>query len=426
MRYRTWEGSNTAILDGLFFYIVALAVLVFLSAFFSGSEAALFSLSRAQISRLTDRSPAGREIANLLSTPRGILVTILIGNLIVNVFSTSVATSVMVRLFGDKGIGIAFVGMSVLIMAFGEILPKALAIIKPRQFSLAAVYPLKFLHILVYPLRLPMTRLTDGVIEFLKRRLGLARRHFSTEELATAVDLGRAQGQVGEFEHGLLSNIIKFRDTVVREIMTPSINVFSLPMDMSREDMEEAIIETNHSRVPIYGEVADDIRGIVHIKDLAAAVERGANYDIKTILRGPYYVPESMRISWLFRELGRRKEHIAVVIDEYGSYVGLVTLEDILEELVGEIHDSKEPRADVYTLTEDKRIIVLGTMEIDEFNDVFNTAISDDSHETIAGYVIGATGRIPPEGSTIDIGSLRFHIISAQPNRIRKMRVEKI
>lgn len=413
-------------MDGLLFHIVALAVLILLSAFFSGSEAALFSLSRVQIIRLKERSPAGREIANLLSTPRGILVTILIGNLVVNVLSTSVATSVMVGLFGDKGIGIAFVGMSILIMGFGEIMPKAIAIIQPRQFAVFAVYPLKLLHVCLYPLRKPITRLTDGVIEFLKRRLGLARRHFSTEELATAVDMGKDHGHVGEFEHGLLSNIIKFRGTVVREIMTPSINVFSLPSNMSREDMEEAILQTNFSRVPVYDDVADDIRGIIHIKDLAAAAEYGATFDVAKILRAPYYVPESTRISKLFKELGRQKAHIAVVIDEYGSYVGLVTLEDILEELVGEIHDSNEPRTDTYTLTDDNRIIVLGTMEIDEFNDVFKTDITDEFNETIAGYVIGATGVIPHEGETIEIGNLRFHIISAQPNRIRKLRVEKI
>jgi putative hemolysin len=197
-------------------------------------------------------------------------------------------------------------------------------------------------------------------------------------------------------------------------------------MAMNREDMEERIIQTEFSRVPVYGETADDIRGIVHIKELAAAADTVPSFDINRILRPPYYVPESTRISKLFKDLGQQRSQLALVIDEYGSYVGVVTMEDILEELVGEIHDSKEVRKEDYTLVDGDRIIVQGTMEIDEFNQVFKTDIEDEENETIAGYVIGVTGSIPREGETIDIGDLRFHIISAQPNRIRKMRVEKV
>jgi putative hemolysin len=412
-------------LDGLLAHTLALAVLLTLSAFFSGSEAALFSLRSAQVSRLAAQSAAGREVAALLAAPRKILITILIGNLVVNVFATSASTAVALSLFGDKGLGVAFAGMSLLIMVFGEILPKVLAINRPRRASMLAAYPLKILHIVFYPVRMPITLLTDAVVEWFKRQLGMARRHFSREELITALAMGKAHGQVGDFEFELLSNIIEFRETVVKEIMTPSIDVFSLPMSTARAEMEEQVIDSGHSRVPVYGETPDDIRGIVHIKDVAAAAGQGSAFDIGGILRDPYYVPESMRISQLFKEFGRLKAHLALVIDEYGSYVGIVTLEDILEELVGEIRDANEPPTEDYRLVDDRRIIVRGTMEIDDFNDAFGTDVTDEQHETIAGYVIGATGRIPREGETIDVGDLRFHIISAQPNRIRKMRVEK-
>jgi putative hemolysin len=413
-------------LDGLFAYVVFLVVLLGLSAFFSGSEAALFSLNRLQVSRLTTQSPAGREIAGLLSAPRKVLVTILIGNLIVNVLSTSAATFVAVRLYGDRGVGLAFIVMSLLVVTFGEIFPKVVAIDQPQRFSLFAVYPLKAAHILFYPVRLPITRFTDLVVEFLKKRLGFARRYFSHEELITAINIGRDEGHVGDFEYDLLSNIIEFRETTVKEIMTPSINVFSLPITMSKEDMEQRIIQTEFSRVPVYGDTADDIRGVVHIKDLAATSSEGTDFDINNILRPLHYVPESTRISALFKDLGRQRRQLAAVIDEYGSYVGIATIEDILEELVGEIYDAKEQRTADYTVIDRDRIIVLGTMEIDEFNKVFKTSIVDDQHETIAGYVMGTTGKIPNEGETIVVGHLRFHIISAQPNRIRKMRVERV
>ncbi|MDH3215520.1 MAG: hemolysin family protein [Candidatus Krumholzibacteria bacterium] len=412
-------------MDGFFIYVVALALLVSVSAFFSGSEAALFSLRRPQVSRLAEESFAGREIARLLSSPRRILVTILIGNLIVNVFATSAATSIAVRIFGDRGVALAFLVMSAVIMAFGEILPKVIAVNRPRRFSLLAVYPLRVLHIVFYPARFPITRLTDSVVDILKKRLGRARRFFSQEELITAFDVVRDQGLLGEFQYELLSNIIEFRDTTVKEIMTPSINVFSLPLNLGREDIEERIIGSEYSRVPVYGDTADDIRGIIHIKDLAIGSSDGSAFDLQNILSPPYYVPESTKISELFKELGRQRSHLAVVMDEYGSYVGIVTMEDVLEELVGEIRDSKEQLTELYSMVDDNRIIVLGTMEIDVFNEVFSAGIADDEHETIAGYVMGVTGRIPRAGETIDIANLRFHIISAQPNRIRKMRVER-
>jgi CBS domain containing-hemolysin-like protein len=208
--------------------------------------------------------------------------------------------------------------------------------------------------------------------------------------------------------------------------MTPSIDVFSLPLAVGVEECVEEVVRSGHSRVPLYGDTMDDIKGIVHIKDLARISSTEEDAGVVTALMPPYYVPESAKISSLFHELAKERSHMAIVIDEYGSFVGIVTMEDILEEIVGEIRDSKEPVTTEYTLMPDGRIVVLGTMEIEDFNDVFLTDIADEEHETIAGYVTGSTGRIPNPGETIDIGKLRFHIISAQPNRIRKMRVEKI
>jgi putative hemolysin len=410
-------------LDGFSLYPIALAILLVLSAFFSSSEAALFSLSRAQVSRLSKQSPAGRQVAAALAAPRKLLVTILIGNLLVNVFWTSAATSLAIGLFGERGVGIAFAIMSVMIIAFGEIFPKVLALNNPRQFARFAIYPLRVLQLVFYPVSMPVTRLADGVIELLKKRLGRARRHFLQDELVTALEMGRKEGQ--DFEYDLLSNIIEFRETTVKEVMTPSIEVFSLPLTMARDEMEERASRSRFSRFPVYGETADDSRGIVHIKDLAAASE-SATFDINGIIRSPYYVPESTRIKALFKEMIKQRIHMAIVIDEYGSYVGLVTMEDILEELVGEIRDAKESNLDAYVVIDKDRIVVPGIMEIDEFNQAFNAGIVDDEHATIAGYVLGATGRIPREGETIDIAGLRFHIISAQPNRIRKLRVERL
>lgn len=412
-------------MDGPIAYSVALLVLLAFSAFFSGSEAALFSLSRRELGDLPHGSAPGREVVRLLAHPRRLLITILIGNLLVNVFATSAATSFCLALFGEKGVGVAFAVMSVLIVICGEVVPKAIAINRPRRSAKAIIYPLRFFHVVFTIVSIPIARLTDAIIESLKKRLGAARLYFSTEELLSAIEIGRHEGQVGEFEYKLLSSIITFRDTVVREIMTPSIEVFSLPMNMGRDEMLERMLERELSRVPVYADGADDIRGVLHIKDLAV-LDADEEDGIARILRPPFYVPETTRISELFKDLARRRIQMALVIDEFGSFVGIVTLEDIVEELVGEIRDAKEPWTTEYTLLDDGRIVVQGSMSIDAFNEIFDTGLTDDENESMAGYVTGMLGSIPGEGETIELGGLRFHIISAQPNRIRKMRVEKI
>ena len=413
-------------MDSLPIQFAVLAVLIFFSAFFNSSEAALFSLSRSTVSRFDKGPPAERRIADLLSKPRRLLITILIGNLIANIFAASLATSAAIQEFGNKGVGIAFAIMSVVILMFGEILPKVLAINRSTRFAVLSAYPLSFFYGLFAPLRWPTARFSNAVIDFLTQRLGAAVRHLSKDELLTALDLGRDAGHIGDFEYELLSNIMEFRGTTVKEITTSSINVVSFPSRLSAEDILDRAMKSGHSRVLVYGEGMDDIKGVVHVKDLARITREEENPDVTAVLMPPFYVPESAKISFLFSELARERLHIAVVIDEHGSFVGIVTMEDILEEIVGEIRDSKEPVTSEYTLMPDGRIVVLGTMEIEEFNEVFGTDIADEDYETIAGYVMGAIGKIPSGGETFDINDLRFHIISSQPNRIRKMRVEKL
>jgi putative hemolysin len=413
-------------LDTLPFQLIVLAVLILLSAFFNSAEAALFSLGRSSVSRLGESSPSGDRVASLLSKPRRLLITILIGNLIANTFAASLATSTAIGVFGEKGVWIAFGAMSFFILMFGEILPKVVAIHRAERLAVLSAYPLTVFHGLFAPLRWPAAALSNAVIDFLKRRLGAAVRHLSKDELLTALDLGRDAGHFGDFEYELLSNIMEFRETTVKEIATPSIDVVSFPSSLGAEEMLDRVTKSGHSRALVYGEVSDDIKGVVHVKDLARIVREEEDPEVGEVLMPPFYVPESAKISSLFNELAREKLHIAVVIDEHGSFVGIVTMEDILEEIVGEIRDSKEPVTSEYTLMSDGRIVVLGSMEIEEFNDVFGASIADEEYETIAGYVMGATGRIPSGGETVDIGKLRFHIISSQPNRIRKMRVEKL
>lgn len=407
-------------------YFFGLVVLLLLSAFFSGSEAALFSLSRSQLRAMRDASPGGRVAARLLAHPRPLLITVLVGNLAVNVLATSTATAIALNAFGARGLGLAFVVMSLLIMVLTEILPKALGMHWAPRVAPVVALPLSVIHALLLPIRIPLSRFSDAVIDALRGRIGTARRSYAWDELLTAVRVGRREGKIGAFEYEILSHVLEFRQKVVKEIMTPSIHVISAPVRTPRDELLTMFASSGRSRIPICGDSPDDVIGILHVKDLIDPMAARSEEELRTRLREAFFIQEAAPIAELYVELQRRKLHVAIALDEHGSFAGVVTTEDILEQMIGEIHDARDSKTQPFQRLDERRIVVQGTMEIDQFNEVFETRLRDDEHETIAGYVLGRVGRVPREGETVVADGLRFHVISAQPNRIRKLRVEKM
>lgn len=407
-------------------YFAGLVVLLLLSAFFSGSEAALFSLSRAQIRALKLRSPGGRLAGRLLERPRALLVTVLICNLTVNVFASSFATSLSLRAFGEAGLWVAFAAMSVVVMLATEVVPKVIGLHWSQRVAPVLAYPLALFHALLLPVRVPLAALSDAVTGPIRNRLGAARPSYTWDELLTAVRLARREGSLGAFEYEMLSHVLEFRQKVVKEIMTPSIHVTSAPVTATRGELLDVFRTSRRSRIPIHGESPDDVIGILHVKDLVDESAARTEEDLRSRMHETLFIQENASIVDLYGELQRRKIHIAVVIDEHASFAGVATTEDILEQLIGEIHDGRDARTQPFQRIDERRIIVNGTMEIDHFNEVFETSLRDERHETLAGYVIGIMGRIPRDGESIESDGLRFQVISAQPNRVRKLRVEKM
>ena len=375
---------------------------------------------------LRGASSAGRLISRLLEQPRRLLITILLGNLTVNIFATSAATAIALETFGERGAAYSFIVMSTLIMLFGEILPKALALHSSQRIASGVVFPLSVLHVIFLPVRAPLSLLTDRVIDGLRRRLGTVRRPYAWDELLTAVRIGRREGAVGAFEYEILSHVLEFRQKIVREIMTPSIQVVTATVTTPRYELVQLLATSGRSRLPIHEESSEDILGVLHVKDLVDPEAAATEEDLRARLREVFFIQEGASVVELYEKLQTRKVHVAVVLDEHGSFAGVVTMEDILEQLVGEIRDAREPKTRPFQRLDEKRIVVVGTMELDHFNEVFDTSLRDDEHETVAGFVLGALGRIPREGETVVAQGLRFHVISAQPNRIRKIRVEKL
>lgn len=410
----------------LLIYIAGLAVLLLLSAFFSGSEAALFSLSRSQLRRLRQQSGGGQRAARLLVEPRPLLVTILIGNLTVNILATSSATALALDVLGESGVGVAFAVMSAVIIVTTEIVPKALGLHWSDRIAPALAWPLTVFHWVLAPVRVPLARFSGWVIDAVRARLGTSHRSYSWDELLTAVRIGHREGALGRFEYEILSHVLEFREKFVREVMTPSIQVVLAPVTASRDELLSLFSSSGRSRVPVYGDSPDDILGILHVKDLVDPRAARSEADVRARLHEAYFIQESQPIVELYQELQKRRIHVALVLDEHGSFAGVVTIEDILEQLVGEIRDIRDSRTQLYQMIGPSEIVVSGALEIDDFNEAFDTNLHDEEHETIAGYVLGITGRIPREGETILTDGLRFQVLSAGPNRIRKMRVEKL
>ncbi|HEX6791616.1 MAG TPA: hemolysin family protein, partial [Candidatus Krumholzibacteria bacterium] len=375
---------------------------------------------------LKEKSPGGRLVARLMTQPRAVLVTLLVCNLTVNVFASSFATSLALHAFGERGLIIAVAGMSLLIMLVTEVVPKVAGMQWSLRVSPLLAFPVAVFHTLLVPVRIPLAWLSEVVAKPLRRRIGAARRSYTWDELLTAVRLARREGSVGAFEYEIFSHVLEFREKVVREIMTPSIHVVSAPVTATREELLTLFATSGRSRIPIHGDSPDDVIGILHVKDLVDRDAAETEEDLRARMRETFFIQENAPIVDLYHELQRRKIHVAVVIDEHASFAGVVTTEDILEQLIGEIHDARDSRVKPYQRIDERRIVVAGTMEINDFNEVFETSIQDVHHETIAGYVLGLMGRIPREGESIEADGLHFHVISAQPNRIRKLRVEKL
>jgi putative hemolysin len=404
---------------------VLVVVLLAFSAFFSGSETAFFSLSRFSVAEFERGGARRRSIATLLGEPRMLLVTILFGNLLVNIASTSAATALAIALFGERGIGIAVLLMTFLIIVFGEVTPKSLAMRNPVAFAVAGAPVLRLLFVVFTPVRFVLDRIAAYAVEKSRRIFGDTSDEYGARELATAVELGHREGLFDRFETELLTNLFLFVETVVREIMTPRLDVFSLDVETPLNEAIVEVRERGFSRVPLYKGQSDRIVGVLLAKDLLR-YSREERVPLCDIMRPPSFVPDGKPIRDLFGELIAAHQHIVVVVDEFGSFAGIVTLEDILEEIFGQIRDRREPRIEEYVRSGENRIVVEGAMRLEDLNDIFETELDSREIETVAGYLIERIGTIPREGESFTLDGLRFLVLSADPTRVNKLIVERI
>ncbi|MCZ6513876.1 MAG: hemolysin family protein [Nitrospinae bacterium] len=399
---------------------ILLGILLAFSAFFAACEAAFFSLNPAQLAIIKETRGRGGQLINfLLEKPRELLITIYIGNELVNIAISALVTSIALKLFGDIGLAIAIGVGTFLILMFGEIVPKSLSLNFAEKFALFAARPLNLFYRLVLPIQKRFTRLAEIIMSGIGILPKSKNNRISDEEFTTMVELGKDEGVIDAEESELIHNVMEFGEKTVGNVMTPKIDMFVLNANDTMEEILPKILENFYSRVPVYDEEEETIIGILLTKTLIRHRHQPkGKFNLKNIVKPPISVPESRKIKDMLQDFKKLKRHMAMVLDEFGSVSGLVTLEDILEELVGEIDSEMRQEENPITKITEKRFRLASTCSISDFNEEFNCELPNGDITTIGGFVFGLFGRVPRSGESISYDRFKFRIEKMKGARI--------
>lgn len=402
-----------------------LGILILLSGFFSATETALFSLNRIRILDMADKGhKKAKIILEMLDNPNKLIATILIGNNVVNIGASALATSLFITLFGSTGVGIATGVMTLLVLIFGEVTPKTFATQNAEKWSLGVIKFIKFLSVILTPVIRVMSYLTDMLLKFMGND-GKKAPAITEDELKILVNAGKEEGFIGESQQEMINSIFDFDETIVKEIMVPRIDMVTVDIEQTIPSVIARVIEAGHSRLPVYKDNIDNIVGILYAKDLLKHVYRDLDQlKIKNIMRKPYYIPRTKNIRDLLAELRQAKVHIAIVLDEYGGTAGMVTIEDVLEEIVGEIQDEYDVEEDTIRFLEDGSILLTSRASICDINETLGTDLpEDDNYETISGLVFHYIGHVPKEGQEVKIDNVKIKVEKIVGQRVEKVKL---
>jgi len=416
--------TSYLILGGLFVLLIAF------SAFFSGTETAFFSISKIDLATLREeRSAKSRRIVSLLDDQKKLLIAILTGNTVVNIGSAIVATLLTVKIaahlhFSEAwSLFIEVVVVTFIILIFGEITPKVLAVKNPVRFARQVVPLVNLVYLGLYPISAALEQFANSFARLFK--LNQQENFLSEDELKALIELGEEKGTIQEEEKEMIDSIFEFGETTVREIMVPRIDMVCVDVSTPLEELVQRIEEAGHSRIPIYEERIDNIVGIVHAKDLIPYLADSRRpKSLKELARPAYFVPESKKIDELLREFQQEKTHMAIVVDEYGGTAGLVTLEDVIEEIVGEIQDEYDREQPLVKKVAENVWLVDARIDIADFNEKFPEPLpEDEEYESLGGFLFSVTGSVPEEKETIRYGNYSFRIEKLHGQRIVHVKV---
>ncbi len=410
------------------FGIVAIIILLACSAFISGSEVALFSLSQKDVDEILNKDfNKGTLISRLLEKPKKLLATILVANNFVNIAIVIIFSSFSGRLFnGIESSVLRFVlevvVVTFFILLFGEVLPKIYANRNNMDFSQKVVIPISILNNVLSPISVPMR---NGIL-FIEKKLNVQKGNFSVNQLSQALEL-TSQSDTTDGEQKILEGIVTFGNTEVRQVMSPRIDVFALNIEETFEEIMPKIVEKGYSRIPVYKENIDQIEGILFIKDLIPHID-SETFDWVTLLRQPFFVPENKKLDDLLKDFQGMKSHLAVVVDEYGGTSGIISLEDVLEEIVGDISDEFDDEDLIYSQIDDKNFLFEGKISLKDFYRIIEVDENEfeskkGEAETLAGFLLEISGNFPKKRQKITFQNLIFTIENVDKRRIKQIKV---
>jgi putative hemolysin len=391
----------------------------------SASETAFTSVSRIKLKNLVeDGDKKAAEIERMLAQPNTLLSTILIVNSVAVIVASSMATVLALRFSSSLGELISTVLISLVVLIFCEITPKTAAVQNPLRWARALLPLVKGTAWVLHPIVVVLSTITN----FLVRLMGgqVKRGPFVTEEeLRLLVTVGEEEGVLEEDETEMIHSIFEFADTTVREVMVPRIDMVTLESDATVNDAVDIAMEGGFSRIPVFEDTIDNIVGVLYTKDMLKQLREGHDtIPIRTLVRPAYYVPETKKLDDLLREIRQRRIHMVIVIDEYGSVAGLVTIEDLVEEIVGDIRDEYDREENLYEKINQYEYVVDAKMSIDEFNELMEAELKNENYDTLGGFLYAQLDKIPVPGDTITFENLTFTVMDTRGRRITKVRVE--
>jgi magnesium and cobalt exporter, CNNM family len=402
-----------------------LLICIFLSAFFSGVETAFVSISDIRIQHLVEEKKRGVALVKTLKDNyQRLIITILVGNNLVNIAASSIATSIAIEIFESNALGIAVGIMTLVILIFGEIIPKNIAIAKNEMIAIASAPIIQALQYALFPI----IKLLEMFTLFISKPFEGEQDPIITEsEIKSVVSLGEEAGEVEEDERIMIHNIFRFSDLQVSEIMIDRTRIFSIDAESNLMDVIHDIIQKGFSRIPVYNSDPDNIAGILYIKDILKVFSSNEdNTEIKNLVRPAMFIPETMLLDDLLQEFQKEKIHIALVADEHGGISGLITIEDVLEEIVGEIYDETDKEHIMIRKVGNLKSIVKGEAEIEDVNRELDLGLDEQGdYETISGFILSHLRHIPEAGEELKIDNAVIRITKADEKRIVEVEIEK-
>ena len=403
--------------------LIAIIILLCLSAFFSSSETALTTVNQIRMRTLADNGDKrAARVLRVTGNPGKMLSAILIGNNIVNLSASSISTSLAIHLFGNTGAGIATGILTFLILIFGEVTPKTMATIKADSMSLTAAAPIGFLMKILTPVIFIINKLSLGLMFLLHVNIKDAQKKMTEEELRTIVDVSQENGVIEHEERDMIHNLFDFGDAEAKEIMVPRIDMTFVQADATYQEVLDIFSQDMFTRLPVYEDSTDNVIGIINMKDFLLQNDT-PEFSVRNLLREPYFTYEHKNTADLFLEMRKSSISLAIVLDEYGVTAGLITLEDLLEEIVGEIRDEYDAdEEDDITRISDREFYVLGSANLNDVSEALSLHFTSDDYDTIGGYCLGLLDHLPEKNEII----LTDNNILIRIDRMEKNRIERI